>query len=297
MRVMRSYIVASICFVLLAMTSCLDKDNGVDTATQMKMDVETIDNYLAANGLNAIKDKSGIRYIIEEVGKGYSPRLDQVITADYVGKFLDGTTFDDGEAKDMPLGGYIQGWQAALTIWPEGTKGKLFVPSPMAYGVKQVNSIPPNSILMFDITLKEIVLSNAEKARFTSDTTAIENYLKANEIVTEKDSTGVRYIITDPGEGAKPSLFSQVRFQSSGKSLSSSVEFYNGTSEPTDVFDSRVANFINGIKVGLMKLGVGGKITLYIPSGLAFGPVDNAASSLPANSNVIYEVELLEILP
>jgi FKBP-type peptidyl-prolyl cis-trans isomerase FkpA len=55
-------------------------------------------------------------------------------------------------------------------------------------------------------------------------------------------------------------------------------------------------DYINGIKVALMKIGVGGKITVYIPSGLAFGPVDNSASALPANSNVIYEVELLEIV-
>lgn len=296
MRVMRSYIVASICFIVLGMTSCLDKDTGIDTEAQTKMDLETIDNYIAANGLNAVKDKNGIRYVIDELGKGLTPRLDQVIVADYVGKFLDGTTFDDGEAKDIPLGGYIRGWQFGLSAWPEGTKGKLFVPSTLAYGTKQVNSVPPNSVLVFDINLKDIALSNAEKARFTSDTTEIDDFLDTRDIVAEKDSSGVRYVITDPGAGARPSLFSKVKFNSTGTSIVSSIEFYKGTSEPNENFDSRVVDYINGIKVALMKIGVGGKITVYIPSGLAFGPVDNSASALPANSNVIYEVELLEIV-
>jgi FKBP-type peptidyl-prolyl cis-trans isomerase len=45
----------------------------------------------------------------------------------------------------------------------------------------------------------------------------------------------------------------------------------------------------------LSKIGVGGKIKLYSPSPLAFGPTEN--TGIPANSIVTYEIELLEILP
>jgi FKBP-type peptidyl-prolyl cis-trans isomerase len=50
------------------------------------------------------------------------------------------------------------------------------------------------------------------------------------------------------------------------------------------------------LKIGLSKIGVGGKITVYIPSGLAFGSTENSQSGIPANSNIYYTIELLEIV-
>jgi FKBP-type peptidyl-prolyl cis-trans isomerase len=142
-----------------------------------------------------------------------------------------------------------------------------------------------------------VVQSNADKARFTSDTTAIEKFLADHNIDAETDGSGVRYVITEQGSGAMPEWFSKVKFKYSGTNLVTSTEFSSGTSEPTDSFDSRLADYINGMKVALMKLNVGGKITAYIPSGLAFGPQENSTILLPANSNVKYEIELLEIIP
>jgi len=57
-----------------------------------------------------------------------------------------------------------------------------------------------------------------------------------------------------------------------------------------------MVDYMNGIRVGLSKIAAGGKITVYIPSGLAFGPNENTGSSLPANSIVIYDIELTELV-
>lgn len=58
-------------------------------------------------------------------------------------------------------------------------------------------------------------------------------------------------------------------------------------------------NYIHAFQAGLTKLKVGSKATLYVPSVLAFGdqPVTgNGGITIPANSNLLYEVELVEIV-
>jgi len=296
MRFGRSAVIAVFSFVMLGLHSCIDKPEGVDTATQLRADVAVIDEYIAANGLHAYQDKRGIRFVIDTLGTGFPPRLDQGFKAKYVGKLMDGTVFDPGPETSGVLGNFITGWQDCLSIWPVGTKGKLFVPSPLGYSTVQVNSIPPNSILMFDLELTEAVLANAEKARLTADINTIDQYLADHEIDAVKDSTGVRYVISEPGGGAMPSWFSKVKFNYSGRALNAETPFFTGYSEPDESFDSRVVDFIHGIKVGLMKLPVGGKMTIYIPSLLAFGTTENPQAALPANSIVVYELELLEIV-
>lgn len=53
--------------------------------------------------------------------------------------------------------------------------------------------------------------------------------------------------------------------------------------------------FIEGWKEGLMKIGEGGKITLYIPSDLAYG--EQRRGSIPGSSTLIFDVELLKVKP
>jgi FKBP-type peptidyl-prolyl cis-trans isomerase FklB len=89
-----------------------------------------------------------------------------------------------------------------------------------------------------------------------------------------------------------------VKVKYTGKLLSDGFEFYSATNEPSATFDSRVINYIFGMQVALPKLPVGSKATLYIPSGLGFGDqvINSGSASVPANSNLIYEVELLGIV-
>lgn len=293
MRSLR-WMIVGLCCVLFA--GCMDKTVGVDWSAQLLADMETIDQYLADNNITAYEDKSGIRFHITELGTGgLPPKMEQTIKVSYQGKFMNGNVFDPGGDATGVLNSYIDGWRAGLILWPVGTKGTLYVPSPLGYGDQQVGSIPPNSILIFDVWLKGIDLTNVEKARFASDVQIIDEYLEDNSIDAVEDTTGVRYVITQQGSGPAPTWYTKCKFAYSGKVLSSGVEFFSGTAQPTETFDSRVIDYLHGIKVGLSKIGVGGKITVYVPSGLAFG--NTSAGNVPTNANVIYQIELQEIVP
>ncbi|MCY1385268.1 FKBP-type 22 kDa peptidyl-prolyl cis-trans isomerase [compost metagenome] len=79
----------------------------------------------------------------------------------YHGTLIDGTVFDSsyqrGEPAEFPVGGVIAGWIEALQLMNTGSKWRLHVPSELAYGGQSVGSIPPHSVLVFDVELLEIL--------------------------------------------------------------------------------------------------------------------------------------------
>jgi FKBP-type peptidyl-prolyl cis-trans isomerase FklB len=58
----------------------------------------------------------------------------------------------------FPVDSVIDGWAEALQKMKEGSKWRLFIPADLAYGEKgAAGLIGPNSVLVFDVELIEIV--------------------------------------------------------------------------------------------------------------------------------------------
>lgn len=105
---------------------------------------------------------SGLQYKILVHGDGESPSLTDEVKCHYHGTLIDGTVFDSSVQRGIPavfpVNGVIQGWIEALQMMPVGSKWRLFVPSDLAYGERGAGgSIGPNSTLIFDVELLEIV--------------------------------------------------------------------------------------------------------------------------------------------
>jgi FKBP-type peptidyl-prolyl cis-trans isomerase len=283
------------CLALLVFLSSCGPDE-VDPDSQFIHDLEAIDAHLSINGISAYKDITGLRFSIKSLGTGgLPPRHDQQVKVKYKGTLLDGTEFDAGTTTNY-VGAYIAGWQRALPLLPKGTIATIFIPSELGYGAQANRSIPANSVLVFDIELQDVIVSAAQKLRAPSDVAAIDKYLSDNNIAAVADTTGIRYVITQQGSGETASWFTKVKFNYTGKVLNGN-QFTTGTSEPSDALDSRVVDYIQGILISLTKLSAGGKGTFYIPSGLAFGANENNSAPVPAHTNVVYEIELVQILP
>jgi len=54
------------------------------------------------------------------------------------------------------LSNVIQGWQEGIPLFNEGGSGILLIPSALGYGSQTVNSIPSNSVLIFEVTLLRV---------------------------------------------------------------------------------------------------------------------------------------------
>jgi len=143
-------------FILIILVSAsfysCDKEESVSQEEQLKTDIDKIEAYLKSNDLNADKTASGLHYIITNSGSGAHPNLGSSVTVQYTGRLLDGTEFDSGTAT-FPLTNVIQGWQEGIPLFKRGGRGQLFIPSYIGYGVSGSSSIPPNSVLIFDIYL------------------------------------------------------------------------------------------------------------------------------------------------
>ncbi|CAN7333726.1 FKBP-type peptidyl-prolyl cis-trans isomerase [Pseudomonas sp. No.21] len=102
---------------------------------------------------------------IEDIhpGDGKAVVKGALITTHYNGWLEDGTLFDSSIEKGRPFqcvigtGRVIKGWDQGLMGMQVGGKRKLQVPAHLAYGERQVGRIPPNSNLLFEIELLEVL--------------------------------------------------------------------------------------------------------------------------------------------
>ncbi|MGH8433601.1 MAG: FKBP-type peptidyl-prolyl cis-trans isomerase [Pseudomonas sp.] len=104
---------------------------------------------------------SGLQYEVLSAGDGAKPSREDTVRTHYHGTLIDGTVFDSsydrGQPAEFPVGGVIAGWTEALQLMGTGSKWRLYVPSELAYGGQAVGSIPPHSVLVFDVELLEIL--------------------------------------------------------------------------------------------------------------------------------------------
>ena len=130
-------------------------------------------------------------------------------------------------------------------------------------------------------------LSPAEQLQ--NDIALIENYLDDNNITYESDVSGLRYVIHEQGDGGAPNANSTVRVAYEGRFLTDQQVF-----DSSDDISFSLRNVIVGWQIGIPLVNEGGRITLYIPSGLAYGRA-GIRGIIPANANLIFDVDLFEI--
>jgi len=123
--------------------------------TQLQQDIQAIDAYLTTNNITAIKDPSGLRYVITIPGTGDGPCLENLVVVTYTGKLLsDATVFDSTiDPVAFYLNQLIAGWQIGFLKLNKGARATLYIPSGLAYGTVSQAKIPANSNLVFDVEL------------------------------------------------------------------------------------------------------------------------------------------------
>jgi FKBP-type peptidyl-prolyl cis-trans isomerase FkpA len=138
---------AGLSLLLFSFGSCKKQDQ------QSTIDHQVIEDYVKANNLQGNYTSSGLYYVITKPGNNSHPTVSSRVTVDYKGYFLDGTVFDQGTNVSFKLYNVIQGWQEGIPLIGAGGQIILIIPSGLAYGSSGSGSIPPNTVLRFDVSL------------------------------------------------------------------------------------------------------------------------------------------------
>jgi FKBP-type peptidyl-prolyl cis-trans isomerase FkpA len=156
-------VIAGVVTILsLAITSCMMNDNEdfPDFNEQLQRDLQTIDNYLAGNNIQASQDVDGlIRYVIHRDSlNGSKATIDSCAVANYQGLLLsNGQEFDKGTNFAFPVSGVIDGWKIGIPLLNEGDSATLYIPSGLAYGFYGFEpEIPANANLVFHVAVKKV---------------------------------------------------------------------------------------------------------------------------------------------
>ena len=150
--------------VLFVLSSCTDGDSILikSKQEQLEFDILRIEGYLNENNLSGFTSlDNGLYYKVIEEGNSLFPVNGDTLKVNYVGQFLDGIEFDrngTGQPFEFILGTglVIEGWDIGFKYIDEEGIGILIIPSGLGYGNTVSGSIPPNSVLVFRVSLLDI---------------------------------------------------------------------------------------------------------------------------------------------
>lgn len=119
------------------------------------------------------------------------------------------------------------------------------------------------------------------------DDDKIQAYLTANKITATKDASGLYYVVVDPGSGTAPTVNSTVRVAYTGQYLDKTVF------QTLPNISFLLSGVIKGWQIGIPFIKQGGRIVLYIPSALAYGPAGK--DTIPPNTVLIFTIDLFQV--
>ncbi|MDC8003471.1 peptidylprolyl isomerase [Aureisphaera galaxeae] len=182
--------------------------------------------------------------------------------------------------------------------------------------IQEVNIINKGATVpSFAAEMENIEKAKKEKeerlAKVAETTMAELNELKTKSETTE---SGLQIHWNNKAGGARPTEADQVKLNyvgyfADGRLLDTNVlevaEKYErvdqrrlaaGQYAPIQSPYNTQATFIAGFEEGMLQMSVGDKVTLFIPSHLAWGEQGAPRGGIPPNTDVIFELELTEIV-
>lgn len=120
----------------------------------------------------------------------------------------------------------------------------------------------------------------------------LDAYIAENNITTEPTASGLYYIETLEGSGIQAVAGKKVSVNYKGTFLDGTVFDSNEGKDPF-VFTLGTGAVIAGWDEAISYMKKGGKATLIVPSGIAYGAYGSV--TIPGYTTLLFEVELLSV--
>lgn len=285
---MKKTLYFSLLIVAFLSVSCSSFLEDKDLKRQQEED-QSIQNYIKKINLSGFqKNESGLYYLITKKNVLASARNTtdgDEVTMHYTASILDGLKYDSTKSTSpivFPFNPNIlpfYGFYEAITMLKNGEKGIFLIPSQLAYGSSSNATIQPYSMIRLDI---EIV-------KLRSEDDQIEDYIKENKLkIDEKTTTGLRYIsiIKNPtGVAMNKGRAATVKYVGT---------FLSGKTFDSGQFDTLIGegNLIKGFDEALLKMRVGEKVKVILPSSIGYGA--NGSGSILPYTPLAFEIEIVK---
>jgi len=270
-----------IAFFVVLFVSC-NSDDDSSSKDYTIINEQEIQEYISQNNLDATATGSGLYYVIDEVGTGAEITAISDVSMRYIASYIDGSLLEEtpDNGISINLQNTIPGLSEGLQLFQEGGSGILLIPSSLAFGSNDYNGIPGGSVLIFEIEVIDYDVENKEE---------IVTYIEANNLDAIESSTGLYYVIDEPGTGEQPTATSNVTVAYKGY-------FTDGNVFDESDDDGRTFNLnevIPGWTEGIQYFKEGGSGKLLVPSSLAYGRFGN--STIPGGAVLIFDVTLKSV--
>lgn len=223
----------------------------------------------------------------------------------YKGMYLDGSQFETNVGStpfDVTIGrgGAIAGWLEVVDKIKKGEKWIVFIPSSLAYGEKGSGKIGPNTPLIFEMELADIMSAEeaqkAQEARLKQmakeEEAKVKNYVRGKNF-TKDDEKGLYYTIVKDGEGPNVEV---------GDKIQAVLKSYDLAGNPIPQFTMENPKleapfakntFPAALELAFGKLKKGGVIKVVTPSRNFQG--EQGGGVIAPYTAVYFELELINI--
>lgn len=261
------------------------------------IDESKLTQYITSNNLQVTKDPSGFYYQVVSPGTGENFQNTDSVLYHFVIKSLGGTIYYDTKEDAENIGnkvGYTDkiilsrsfpAIRTAILALKPGGVANVFMPSYLAFGRNGESSlnVPSNEPLVITVTTLE------ERSQAQRDDNLIRAFLVRNNLTATRDISGVYYIINSPGTGKEINIGSTVFPLYTGRML-------DGTQFETSAdtaLSLSLKSVIPGWQLALPKIKEGGKMRVFIPSGLAYG--NAGRESMKMNASLDFDIEVRKV--
>ena len=138
------------------------KKEQAKVETNKQQEGSLMKKYLNDNHITAKPTPSGLIYVEKVKGTGAKAAAGKKVKVHYTGTLLNGTKFDSSRDRKEPFeftlgqGQVIKGWDEGIALMNVVRRATLVIPSNIAYGDRDMGTIPPFSTLVFDVELLDV---------------------------------------------------------------------------------------------------------------------------------------------
>ncbi len=279
----------------------------------------SLKSYFEQKKITATLIADELYYTTTKKGNDKKPKKGDFLKINYVGKLLNDKVFEqtqDPVVFQLGLGQIQEFMDLGLEKVASGGKATFYVPPSMAFGERGAGDVPPNTPVMYEVELLQILspkeydayILNEErkeqaafelrkKQQLDTDKKLINDYAISKKIKAKRTDSGISYSVTKNGKGDNIKKGDQVFIEYEGF-------FMNG-----DAFDSSAKNkkpfefvigeqkTIAGWEEGLLNFNKGSEGFLLVPSAFAYGPsgLYTNTTIVPENSCLVFKIKIVDV--